>query len=67
MVAVQVAEHRLEANHTLAIQRHVHAKHAVGRWMVRPHGHFKQLAFPVRLNMRWAIPAFVLVFLLYKA
>jgi hypothetical protein len=61
VVAVQVAEDRLQPDHPLAVQRHIHAEDAVRRGMVRPHGHFQQLAFAVRLNHRRPVPASTLL------
>ena len=57
VVAMQVAEDRLEAYDTLAVERQVHAEDAVRRRVVRPHGDFKQLAFAVRRNHRRPVPA----------
>ncbi len=57
MIAMQIAEDRLEADDALAIERHIHAEDAVRGRMMRPHGDFKQLAFAVRLNDRRTIPA----------
>ena len=45
MVAMQVAEDRLELHDAFAIQHHVHAKHAVRRRVLRAHRHFEQFAF----------------------
>ncbi len=44
VVAVQVAEDRLELDHALAVEHHVHAEHAVRGGMLRPHGDFEQFA-----------------------
>ena len=44
VVAMQIAEHRLELYDRFAIQHHVHPEHAMRGRMMRPHGNFKQLA-----------------------
>ena len=44
VIAMQVAEHRLELHHDFAIEHHVHPEHAVRRGMMRPHRHLEQIA-----------------------
>ena len=46
VVPVQVAEHRLELHHRLAVEHHVHAEDAVRRGVLRPHRDFEQLPLP---------------------
>ena len=50
VIAVQITEDRLELPHDFAFERDVHPEHAVGRWMLRPHRHFEQLAFQSRAH-----------------
>ena len=57
VVAVQVAEDRLEAYDALTVKRNVHAEDAVRRRVVRPHGDFEQFALAVRLNHLRPVPA----------
>jgi hypothetical protein len=38
---MQVTEHRLELHDPLAIEHHVHAKHAVRGRVMRAHRHFE--------------------------
>ena len=57
VIAVQIPEHRLEPDHALAIEHHIHPEDAMRRRMVRPHGDFKQFAFAIGLNHRRPIPA----------
>ncbi len=45
VVAMQVAEDRLQLHDALAVQHHVHAKDAVGGGMLRAHRDFEQLTF----------------------
>ena len=45
VVAMEITENRFELAHDFAVERDVHAKDAVGRWMLRPHRHFEQFAF----------------------
>ena len=45
VVAMQIAEHRLQLHHAFAIQHHIHAEHAMRRRMVRPQRNFEQIAF----------------------
>ena len=59
VVAVQIAEYRLQPDHSLAIERHIHSENSVRRRVMRPHRHFKQFAFAIRLNHRGTIPAFL--------
>jgi hypothetical protein len=47
VIAMQIAEDRLELHHRLAVEHHVHAKHAVRGRMLRPHRDFQQLAADV--------------------
>ena len=51
---MQITEHRLELHNLLAIEHHIHAKHAMRRRMMRPHRDFEQLAavLSVRRNLR---------------
>ena len=49
---MQIAEDRLEPAHDFAFQRDVHAKHAMSRWMLRPHRDFEQLALESRAHRR---------------
>src|SRR6476661_5455318 len=56
MVAMQVAEHRLQLDHALAVERHVHTEHAMRRGMMRAHGNFEQFALALGLKHRRTIP-----------
>ncbi len=47
MIAMQVAEDRLQLYNPLAVERHHHAEHPVGRGVVGPHGHLEKV--PVEL------------------
>src|SRR5436190_3785369 len=50
VITMQIAEDRLELAHDLAFEGDVHAKYAVGRWMLRSHRHFEQLAVQSRAH-----------------
>ena len=64
VVAVQVPEDRLQTDYALPVQSDVHAEDAVGRRVVRPHGHFQQFPIAIRLHHRRPVPAFRLILLL---
>ena len=61
VVAMQIAEDRLQPYHPLAVQGHIHAEDAVRRGMMRPHRHFKQVPVTFRFNHRGAVPTVWLV------
>jgi hypothetical protein len=42
MVAMEIAEDRLESHHALAIEGHIHAEDAVGGRVVRAQGDFEE-------------------------
>ena len=50
VVAMEITKDRLEFPDDFAIERHVHAKNAVGGRMLRPHRHFHQVAFEPRIH-----------------
>ncbi len=56
VIAMQIAEDRLQPDHPLPVQGHIHAEDAVRRRVVRPHGHFQQLCIAVRLNHLRTVP-----------
>src|SRR3954469_3877290 len=56
MIAMQVPKHWLQLDHALAVQRHIHAEHAMGRGMVRPHRDFEQLALAFGLKHGRTVP-----------
>ena len=45
VIAMQVAEDRLQLHDLLAIEHDVHAEHTVRGRVLRPHGNFEQFAF----------------------
>ena len=52
VIAMQIAEHRLQFAHDFAIERDVHAEDAVRRGMLRAHRNFEQLAFESSISSR---------------
>ena len=52
VVAMEVAEDRLELDDAFAVEHDVHAEDAVRGRMLRPHGDFEQFGFAVRLHDR---------------
>jgi hypothetical protein len=46
VIAMQVAENRLELDHRFAVQHDIHPKHPVRGGMLRPHRDFQQMVHP---------------------
>src|ERR1044071_2297613 len=50
---MEIAEDWLELAHHFAIERHVHPKNAVGRWMLRSHRDLHEVSLHPRSHSRW--------------
>src|SRR2546429_9458114 len=53
VITMEVSENGLQLTDDLALERDVHAKHPMGRGMLRPHRHFHQLALEPCAHCRW--------------
>src|SRR5204862_5286100 len=59
MISMQVTEDRFELTNDLALERHIHPKHAVRGWMLRSHRDFEQFALEPRSHCyRWPLHCF---------
>ena len=59
VVAMQITENRFELANDLAVERHIHPKHAVRGWMLRSHRDFEQFAVESRSHRyRWSLHCF---------
>src|SRR4029450_12373035 len=59
VISMQITEDRFELTNDLAIERHIHPKHAVRGWMLRSHRNFEQFALEARSHRyRWPLHCF---------
>src|SRR5512140_1544742 len=53
VISMQITEDRFELTNDLAIERHIHPKHAMRGWMLRSHRDFEQFALKPRTHADW--------------
>src|SRR4030095_6769323 len=59
VISMQITEDRFELTNNLAIERHIHPKHAMRGWVLRSHRDFEQFAREPRSHRyRWPFHCF---------